>query len=136
MLYATAQDWRLWAGAEAPTPTGRQLQAASLDVAHATRRAVYAVDDQGAPTDTGVAAAFRDAALWQLDAIIAVDAATAGHGDLGPLASASLDGASYTLRPPGEVRAELIDPGTGLARQAGQVLAAAGLLGAGVVRAG
>lgn len=74
-VYATAADYTTWVGADesdstavVPADIDRQLARASLDIERATLTAVYAVDDDGLPTDTAIAQAFEDATCAQVEA--------------------------------------------------------------------
>lgn len=57
--------------AELPSNAGRLLRAASYVVRRYTRSAVYAVDDDGYPSDPRVRAGFRDATTAQAAALAA-----------------------------------------------------------------
>lgn len=59
--YATRQEVRDWAEDQSLEVTGLQIESASLTLRRVTFGAVYAVDNNGMPTDPGVKAAFRDA---------------------------------------------------------------------------
>lgn|GEM_PF-606738 len=68
LVYATVADLldEPWGITSPPAHAGRLLAYASRLVRRATMTAVYAVDDGGAPTSSGVAAAFRDATCSQV----------------------------------------------------------------------
>lgn len=72
--YATAAEYdtiaeEAWTGDEDTLP--KRLRAASIEVEKLTRRAVYATDDDGFPTDPDIAEAFTEATCaiveyWEL----------------------------------------------------------------------
>ncbi len=64
-LYATPAEFATWAGGEYETPTEARLRRASGVIDGLTRNAVYAVDEDGYPTDADVSDAFRDATCAQ-----------------------------------------------------------------------
>jgi hypothetical protein len=93
-VYATAADLTAYLAPEAvPDGAAERLRDASRDISVALRLATYDVDAAGAPTEPYVIEACRDAACEQALYLADVDDRT-GAG--GRLASASLDGASYT----------------------------------------
>jgi hypothetical protein len=75
MAYATSAEFAdsdfLSSGLEVPVDADRLLSRASREIDKALLRAVYAVDDDGLPTDVDVAVALRDAtcaqAAWWLE---------------------------------------------------------------------
>lgn len=91
------QEFAAWA--DAPAPTLAQVERASLHVLAALRGYAFAVDASGMPTDPALLSALRDATLHQVAAIVEADKVAAGES-LGPLVSASIGSASYTLRAP------------------------------------
>ena len=113
------------------------ISQAEAAVKYATRSAVYTLDAEGNPTDTGVQSALRDAADAQFQALElqmgadATNAAAAGASVLGrPLKSASIGGASW----PADDAASTIPvryqiPYGGLCYAAVEILSHAGLLG-------
>ena len=134
-VYATEQQLAEWSGQAAPDNATVLLRAASRLVDSALLTAVYATDDDGAPTDTKVAAALRDATCAQAAtwAALGIDPTAGPAGQSAPLVrskkigSASVDydtsaAASVTVQ---QSRADAVTQLTG---EAVQYLAAAGLL--------
>lgn len=65
-VYATEQQLAEWLGlSEPPSGATRALRDASLDVDTLLIGAVYAVDEQGAPTDADTIEALQQATLYQ-----------------------------------------------------------------------
>jgi 3D (Asp-Asp-Asp) domain-containing protein len=66
-VYATTADYATHLRAAPPTGARRALAEASRDIDDMLLTAVYAVDEDGLPTDAAVAAALRDATVIQAD---------------------------------------------------------------------
>lgn len=90
----TGADYTAYHGESAPADRCLRLAEAAVDLA--LKAAVYEVDSQGYPTDATVAGYIESATLEQAKAEAL--AATAASGPLGgrPVASASIDGVSWT----------------------------------------
>lgn len=74
VVYATSEDLAgaPWSVSPLPANVDRQLAYASRLVRAATRSAIYATDDDGAPTDAAVIAGFRDAVCAQVSAWVSL----------------------------------------------------------------
>lgn len=82
LVYATATDLAAlpWSITPAPGGVDRLLWSASALVTTATRSAVYAVDEEGMPTDPAILAAFRDATCAQVSTWVALGIDPAAGG--------------------------------------------------------
>lgn len=67
LVYATTADLANYLEAAPPGNARKFLRQASVDIAQATKCAIYDTDDSGYPTDAGVRAAFRDAVCAQVE---------------------------------------------------------------------
>ncbi len=132
LLYADADDYAAWPG---PTPTvstvAALLRSASLAVRRNTMTAVYAVDDDGLPTDTDDIDAMRDATCAQASALAAnsIDPAAGPGGDLGMVQATSIGSASISFvtdSATAGLRRSLL---TDLCPEAFEILSNAGLTG-------
>ncbi len=123
--YATAYPTE-----EPPANLTQFLDIASRAVRRATIAAIYDTDEAGAPTDTTVAAAFRDATIAHTRAMIAagiIDPAAGPAGFTGGTVSASIGRASVTRTARSGIDRDRVALFTGLAPNALSVLADAGL---------
>lgn len=94
LVYATTDDLAVspWSMTDPPANVTRLLAAASGLVRRATLAACYDVDSEGAPSDTAVAAGFRDAVCAQVTtwAAAGIDPTQSGGAQSGVVASKSL----------------------------------------------
>ena len=93
LIYATTAELQEWLDGEAlPANAASLLRSASLMVRSETMTAVYDTDDQGKPTDTATAEAFRDATCAQAQAWAAmgIKPTTAGVPQAAPVRSKKL----------------------------------------------
>ncbi|MDP9799349.1 hypothetical protein J2S43_007861 [Catenuloplanes nepalensis] len=122
--YATSEQLRAHLGV-LPADADQLLVRASRDVRHATRCAVYAVDENGEATDLAVVVALRDAVLEQ----IAAGRASGDKTGLGASTPSSFSiGRLSVSAPTGTTAAAGVKVGA-LWMQAWLVLDDAGLLG-------
>lgn len=123
--YATTQDYATYLGS-APPGIDLLLARATRLVDEALLSAVYAVDDDGMPTDSAVRSALRDATIEQ--AAYWVATGEDGSGATAEYANVSIGSVSL-----GRAQAGAGGGGSGAARplapQAYQILSQAGLLG-------
>lgn len=94
-VYATPTDLADWLGLDAP-PEGaaRALRDASLDVDVLLVGAVYAVNDEGAPTDPKAADVLKQATLYQCEH--GTPALSGGQEQAKGLKTVKIDGIAYT----------------------------------------
>ena len=94
-VYATPADLAAWLGLQEP-PAGavRALRDASLDVDVILVGAVYAVNDEGAPTDPKVADILMQATLYQ--AVHGSPELSGGQQAAAGLKQVKIDGITYT----------------------------------------
>lgn len=129
LVYATSGDLATWTGAAAPDNATTLLRTASLLVRKATRAAIYNVDSTGAPTDTDVIDAFRDATCAQAAAMDAndVDPLAGQAGASQEVASTSIGSASVSFAN-GSADTSAADLLSDLCSEAAMILGEAGLL--------
>lgn len=97
-VYATTADYQTWTGTTPPADIASRLSRASRRLDRLLVTAVYDVGDDGAPTDTDVAEAFRDAVCALTQSL-----ATAAANDDGHLTSVSAGSVSMTRDGPNRV---------------------------------
>lgn len=131
-VYATEADLSAWMSPAAlPANAGALLRTASGLVRAETKRAVYATDTAGYPTNTAIRAAFRDAttaqaAFW---AVSKIDP-TLGAAGVTPLpVSKSIGGASISYSLYASTAEARANAAGALAPDAFFILEDAGLLG-------
>ncbi|MEV4245231.1 hypothetical protein AB0J63_17670 [Streptosporangium canum] len=125
MAHATTQDYEDYTGTTAPAGIGLMLTRASRVIDAALISAIYTTDDDGMATDPRVLAALRDATIEQAAAWVV-------GGEDGTGAAPIYDNVSIgSVTLGGRTGGTAGSAGTadGLASQARQVLAQAGLLG-------
>ncbi|MFE6764357.1 hypothetical protein [Streptomyces sp. NPDC057689] len=121
-VYATPEQLATYTGAPAPEGVERLLARASEDVDAALLTAVYAVDDDGDPTDPAVVAALAAAVCAQVEWQLATG--DDGTGSAGVWDSVSIGPVSLSGRTAGPPAASGVD----LAPRAHRALRGAGLL--------
>lgn len=140
VIYATAEDLQAapWSIELDPDTAESLIARASRLVRRATLTAVYDVDDDGAPTDATVAAAFRDAVCSQVETWAALDINPAkGAADGGSaIAAKSFGGASLQYVSDASTVEARARAATSLSADAHRILADAGLTSTGPQVAG
>jgi len=129
LVYATSGDLATWTGTTAPDNATTLLRTASLIVRKATKTAVYATDDTGAPTDADTIDAFRDATCAQAAAMDAngVDPLAGQAGASQEIASTSIGSASISFAN-GSANTSAADLLSDLCAEAAMILGEADLL--------
>lgn len=134
LLFATAEDVTSWPGYANPAGVSVDalLRSASLRVAEATKTAIYDVDDLGAPTDTDLVDALRDATCAQAAALAVNGVNPAGGvaGASGAVQATSIGSASVQYAVAGNAGATRQALLTQLSDEAAMILRNAGLIGA------
>lgn len=124
--YATSEELATFLGSvPAPEDQERLLTRASELIDDYLRTALYAVDDDGLPTDPAVTAALRDAACAQVEFWLAGDEE---DDILGPVQSVSLSGLSMEMG-----AAQYRTAPMALAPRAARILRSAGICNTDVV---
>jgi hypothetical protein len=135
IVHATAADLAAWTGEAAPAGADRLLRSASLLVDRELLTAVYATDADGRAVDLRVLVALRDATCAQAAtwAALGIDPVK-GPADPGtaPVLRKSLGSGTVEYERTGQAAARQ-QAATGLAPEAAQILAAAGLLSPAVI---
>lgn len=96
--YATAEDYQMWTGVTPPADIDARLARASRRLDRLLVTAVYETGDNGAPSNSDVADAFRDAVCALTQAL-----AKAAANDDGHLTSVSAGSVSMTRDGPNRV---------------------------------
>ncbi|MFF2922730.1 hypothetical protein ACFVTP_10055 [Streptomyces celluloflavus] len=121
-IYATPEQLAAWTGQTAPDDAERLLARASEDIDSALLTAVYAVDEDGDPTDPKIAAALGDATCAQVEYWLATGddgTGAAGHWDAVSIGPVSLSGRSSA--PPAASGVELAPRAARALRRVGLV---------------
>lgn len=92
LVYASTTDLTSWTQLPAPANAAALLRSASLLVRSSTMSAIYTTDDSGAPTDTKVLQAFKDATCAQASywAAAGIDPSSGGISTAAPVRSKRL----------------------------------------------
>ncbi|RLU85882.1 hypothetical protein CTZ27_26305 [Streptomyces griseocarneus] len=118
--YATPEQLAAWTHRQAPTNAEQLLARAAQDVDSALLTAIYAVDDDGDPTDPAIAQALADATCAQVEYWL--ESGDNGIGAAGQWESVSIGPVSLSGRrsaPPGASGVELAPRAARALRRAG-----------------
>ncbi|WP_297453256.1 hypothetical protein [uncultured Corynebacterium sp.] len=125
-LFATAEDYAQYAQADVPENIDRLLRIASAWVQDTVKRARFAVDKDGAPTDPHIVDALRDATCEQVLVWQENDVQPGKNPERGAVTSTSIGDASISYETASVVRdRELV--ASAVAPTALTILDAAGL---------